>query len=134
MYDPVVTTADATTSSIDLQGYDSAEVIVNVGESGDTLSGSVKWDLKLMESDDNTVFTAVATADALVRGNAITTLTTGIFATIDATDEDDAAYRVGYVGGKRYVHVAIDATGTHSTGTPIGVTGLRGNAHQAPTT
>lgn len=127
MLDPATTTADATTSSIDLQGYDAAEVIVNVGQSGDTLSGTVYWDFILQESDDNTVFSVVADADALSSN----TLASGVFQTVDATGEEDTAYKVGYVGGKRYVHVKIDATGTHTNGTVLGVTGVRscpGNA------
>jgi len=137
LLDPATLTADATdadttTSSIDLQNYDSAEIIVNVGESGDTLSGTVKWDFALYESADNTTFTAVADADLLTRGNSITTTTNGIFATVDATDEDDAVYKVGYVGSKRYVHVNIDPTGAHSNGTPLSVTGVRGNPNNAP--
>ena len=137
LLDPATLTADATaadttTSSIDMQGFDSAEIIVNVGESGDTLSGSVKWDFALYESDDNTTFTACADADLITRGNSITTTTSGIFATVDAAAEDDAVYKVGYAGGSRYVHVNIDPTGAHSNGTPISVTGVRGNPAQAP--
>lgn len=134
LLDPATVTADATTASIDLQGYDSAELLVAVGESGDTLSGTVYWDLIVQESADNTVFTAVADADLLTRGNAITTVTDGKFATIDAAAEDDAVFKIGYVGSKRYVHVKIDATGTHTNGTDIGVLGERGKAHQAPVT
>ena len=133
LLDPATLTADATaadttTASIDMQGFDSAEIIVNVGESGDTLSASVKWDFALYESTDNTTFTAVADADLLTQGNAITTTTSGIFATVDAAAEDDAVYKVGYIGSKRYVHVNIDPTGAHTNGTPLSVSGIRANA------
>ena len=127
MLSSLIRTADATSASIDLQGFDSAECVVNVGVSGDTLSGTVYWDFILQESDDDTVFTVVADADALSNN----TLASGIFQVVDVTGEESTAYKVGYIGGKRYVHVLADATGTHSTGTSFGVIGIKGNPNQS---
>lgn len=127
LVDPAALTADTTSASIDMKGYDSAELIVNIGEGGVTLDATNYFQFAVYESSDNTVFTAVAAADLLTKGNAITAPSTGVFAVVDATDEDDAVYKVGYVGGERYVHVLVDAVGTHGTGTPIAVTGVRGN-------
>ena len=127
MLSSLIRTAYATSASIDLQGYDSAECVVNVCVSGDTLSGTVYWDFILQESDDDTVFTAVADADALSNN----TLASGIFQVVDVTGEESTAYKVGYIGAKRYVHVKADATGTHSNGTSFGVVGIKGNPNQS---
>lgn len=128
LVDPATLTSDTDSASVDMQGYDSCEMAVAVGESGDTLSGSVYWQLILEESDDDATFTTVAAADMLVKGNAITSPSGGVFALIDDAAEDDAVYKVGYIGGKRYVRVNVKPTGTHTNGTPIGVLGVQGNA------
>ena len=39
---------------------------------------------------------------------------------------------VGYRGSKRYVRAVLNFSGTHSTGTPIGVIGLRGRLRAQP--
>lgn len=108
-------------NAVDLKGYNACEVAVTVGESGDTLSGSVKIDLKLQHSDTTTDgdFTDVGAGDIL--GAAAAT-----FATVDADGEDGAVYSVGYVGSKRYVRVFADTTGTHTNGTPIGAVAILG--------
>ena len=56
---PAVRTADANGTGIDLQGFESATIVVDTGAEGVTLSGSVKIDFILEESSDNSTFTAV---------------------------------------------------------------------------
>src|SRR5919109_1022594 len=41
------------TGDIDLQGFNSAVVVINFGSSGDTLAAGVKFDVKLEHADDN---------------------------------------------------------------------------------
>jgi len=128
-----VTTAASNGTGVDLQGYESATVVVTIGAEGDTLSGSVFFEIGLEESDDNSTFTDVAQA-GIVDG---TIAADGVFLKIDGTgdagtggnpDTTGATYRVGYVGGKRYIRTTIAKTGTHSTGTPLGTTVIKGNA------
>lgn len=124
-----VRNAAADGTGVDLKGYESATVIVDVGAEGDTLSGSVYFELSLEHSDDNITFTDCAQAD-IVDG---TIAAGGIFLKLDGTaggDPDTAGliYRVGYVGGKRYLRVVIAKTGTHTNGTPIGAMVVRGDA------
>lgn len=124
-----VRSAAANGTGVDLQGYESATVLVDVGAEGDTLSSSVHFELSLEESDDNSTFTDVAQA-GIVDG---TISSGGIFLKLDGTtggDPDTAGgiFRVGYVGGKRYIRVVIAKTGTHSNGTPIGAMVIRGHA------
>lgn len=124
-----VRNAAANGTGVDLQGYESATIIVDVGAEGDTLSGSVYFEVSLEHSDDNSTFTDCAQAD-IIDG---TIASGGIFLKLDGTaggdpDTTGLIYRVGYVGGKRYVRVVLAKTGTHTNGTPIGAMVVKGHA------
>jgi len=120
--DPVVVTADADGSSVDLLGYSGVTFLAAVGESGDTLSTSVYIELEVEDSADDSTFADCA--DALVT-NSVTGNNTGTFAVINAAAEDDAVYATTYKGPKRYVRPVINVSGTHSNGTPIGIIAIR---------
>lgn len=114
-------TIDLDSPSVDLQGKRSVMLLVGVGNSLDTLSGSVYIELELEESDDNITFTDVADADMRdpVTGN-----NTGTFAVINAPTEDTLTFVAGYYGSKRYVRVVVNVTGTHTNGTPLYIAAL----------
>ncbi len=120
---PVTSTATKTSTAIDLQGYNSAEVVFAIGLSGDTLSGSVLWTLKLQHSDDDSTYTDTTTADL---NNTAATIV------IDSSSEDETAYSFGYIGNKRYLKGIATPTGTHTNGTPIGILALRDSAAYRP--
>jgi hypothetical protein len=126
---PAVKTADANSTGLDLQNCDDAVLLFHVGDSGDTLSGSVKIELEVQESDDDSTYTAVANADLT---NYVTGTNVGTVAVIDAPSEDSNVFAVGYKGTKRYIRGVANVTGTHTNGTPIGVTGLRGRNRAQP--
>jgi hypothetical protein len=125
--DPVTTSATVNTAGLDMKGATGGMINVLIGESGDTLSSTVKWDLILQDSDDNSSFSAVTSNTDVSFADVDSS---GIFATIDAAAEDDASYAIGYNGAKRYVRVAITKTGTHSNGTPIGAVGITMPIHR----
>lgn len=120
---PVTTITTRTSTSIDLRGFGSANVICSFGQTFDALSGSVYWTVKLQHSDDNSAFSDVTTAD-LYNGSASYV--------IDSSSKDEALYSFGYKGAKRYVRAVCTASGTHSNGTPIAMYGLRGDAGLMP--
>lgn len=122
LLDPATLTADANSASVDLIEHDSVLFIVNVGESGDTLSGSVKIELEIETSDDDSTFADAADADL---SSSVSGTNNGTFAVIDADAEDDAVYTVAYLGRERYARVVVNVTGTHTNGTPISVTAVR---------
>jgi hypothetical protein len=96
----------------DLAGYAGALIEYNFGISGDTLSGSVKVQATLEESDAlASGYTAVDAADYV-----------GTLPLIDDAAEDPAVHLVAYLGSKRYIRAAIDFTGTHTNGMPIAIT------------
>lgn len=128
-----VTTAASNGTGVDLQGYEGATVLVTIGAEGDTLSGSVYFEIGLEHSDDDSTYTDCAQAD-VVDG---TIAANGVFLKIDGTgtagtggnpDSTGATYRVGYRGGKRYIRTTIAKTGTHTTGTPLGTTVIKSHA------
>ena len=125
---PLVSTADANGDGVDLQGFEAAMVMVSMGAEGDTLSSSVKIDFKLEESDDNSSFSAVSSSLSVTDGSVDSN---GIFATFDDNAEAPAIAAIGYVGGKRYIRVVADHTGTHSNGSPYGAVVIKGSPRHA---
>ncbi|MCM2472146.1 hypothetical protein HGO38_01475 [Rhizobium sp. CG5] len=124
----VVLAADNTPVAIDLQGYDSAEVVLSIGIGGITFSGTNKIEFKLTHSDDNTTYTDVTTADML----GVTVSASGIIKSLVAAHAAAAVYRYGYKGGKRYLMLLADFSGTHGTGTPIAANVIKGNGADNP--
>jgi hypothetical protein len=125
----IVKDADTNCTAIDQQGFSSVTHIVNVGAPGITFSTSNKIDIKLEDSDDNSSFSAV-TANTSVTGGTVDS--NGIFQTIDANGDCNKVYAIGYVGGKRYSRVVLDFSGTHGTGTVVGVVGAKGHPLHGP--
>lgn len=124
---PQVATADVTGAAVDTQDSVGVALVAHVGVSGDTLSGSVKIELEVQHSDaSGSGFVACADADI---ADAVTGTNTGTFAVIDDAAEDDAIYKVNYIGAKRYVKVIANLTGTHTNGTPIAATVVMKPAH-----
>lgn len=109
--------------TIDTQGYQSVCVVYNLGQSGDTLSGTDYWVLKLKESDDDVTYTDVVAADMFGGVDSIT---------VDDPAEDGTAYVLSYKGSKRYLKAVVTPVGTHSNGTIIGITALLGDPGLAP--
>jgi len=124
MREPADFTADATTNLVDLAGFESVDVLVTVGAlTGVDGSNYLTVTLEECDTTVGTSFTTVASTDLI-----------GAFTVIDSTSEDSVQQRVGYIGGKRYLRVKLDETGTISAGI-IGVTALLGNArHQVAST
>lgn len=127
LIDPQVVTADQNSNSADSQEYDSVMLLFSVGNSADTLSGSVFIELEVEESDDDAAWNDVPDADLT---NTVTGTNVGTVALIDAPAEDTARFIVGYKGNKRYVRGVLNLTGTHTNGTPIAVSAIQGHAHQ----
>ena len=124
-----VKTAAANGTGVDLQGYEGALAVVTVGAEGDTLSGSVYFEISLEHSDDNSTYPDCAQAD-IVDG---TIAAGGIWLMLDGTaggnpDSAGAVNLIGYIGGKRYIRGVIHKTGTHSSGTALGITIIKGDA------
>ena len=122
----VVVSATQTITDIDLAGFNSAELVFDIGlDAGDGLSGSNYLTFALQHSDDGTTYANVTEADVLG-----VTPSSGVILTIDATDEDETLYHFGYIGGKRYLQIVITETGTCSC--PISISLVKGHPLDRP--
>ena len=122
--------ADNTPPAVDLDGFNSAEIILSVGVGGITFSGTNKVEFKLTHSDDDSTYTEVAAADVIGEDSVGSG---GIIKSLTSAHAAAAAYRFGYKGGKRYLKLLADFSGTHGTATPISAVVLCGNAFVQPT-
>jgi hypothetical protein len=118
-----LTATETPSTGVDLKGFNSATIIAAIGTITNIANSPVpSWTLKLEESDSAaTGFSAVAEADMLLDyGNNDGSVTTGVWATIDAAAEDDKIYTCGYIGTKRYIRVIATAADTPGA-TPVTV-------------
>lgn len=120
--------------NIDMQGCETLAVAVMIGNIVDTLSGSVRIDVKIEHADDDGAgapgtYAACTDADVL---NA-TGLSSGIFVSVDAAGKELKRHVIGYRGGKRFVKVTATPVSL-STGGPIAMLALKGNLSYLPTT
>lgn len=120
--------ADNTPAALDLQGYDSAEILLAIGVGGITFSSTNKIEFKLTHSDDDSTYTDVETADML----GVTVASDGIIKALTAAHAAAAVYRYGYVGGKRYLKLLADFSGTHGTATPLAAILIKGSPAIGP--
>lgn len=129
--------ADNTPVALDLQNYNSAELLLGVGIGGITFDATNKIEFKLTHADDKADgtapdpgdFTAVDIDDVL---GVSAVGTGGIIKSLVAAHAAAAAYRFGYVGGKRWVKLLADYSGTHGAATPLALFLIKGNGIDNP--
>jgi hypothetical protein len=120
--------ADNTPATIDVRGYDAVEILLDIGIGGITFSGTNKIEFVLTHSDDDSTYSNVTTDDML----GVTIASDGIIKALVAAHAAANVYRYGYKGGKRYLKLLADFSGTHGTGTPIAASVLLGHGHNDP--
>lgn len=120
--------ADNTPAAVDLLGYQGAEIILAIGVGGITFSGTNKIEFVLTHSDDDSTYTAVDTYDML----GVTVASGGIIKSLTSAHGTASSYRYGYKGGKRYLKLLADFSGTHGTGTPIAAIVVKGHGDVQP--
>lgn len=115
---------NASSSLLDLQGFSSAAVLVNVGALTGVDADSFLV-IKLQESDTTAAaaFSDVGAADLV-----------GAFLKMDANTKDQVTQLVGYTGTKRYIRALLDFTaGTGGiTAALVSVNGIVGHAQERP--
>lgn len=120
-------TTEGTGAGVDLKGYEGAQVVFNMGISGDTLSGSVLVTLSVEDSPDNVTYTALDAAQYR--------LDAGAALVIDSATEDPVLVALTIlpgVGVNRYIRAKVAFTGTHTNGMPISAHVVRGFARKEP--
>ncbi|WP_319577657.1 hypothetical protein [uncultured Desulfobacter sp.] len=126
---PEVLDADNTPAAIDLQGCAGALVSIHIGAGGITFSDTNKVEFKLTHSDDNSSYAAVTVNDVVGLSSVGTG---GIIKSLTAEHATATLTKVGYKGGKRYLKVLADFSGTHGTGTPMAVSVIKGGVDILP--
>lgn len=127
--------ADTTPSAIDLQGFESAEIIFSIGAGGITFTSNNKVEFVLTHSDNNSSYDNVTADDVLgLAGGpgALTAVTNGIVGALTAAHATAAVYKLGYVGGRRYLKLKADFSGTHASPTPMSSTVIKGHPRISP--
>ena len=125
---PAVLAADNTPAAIDLGNFESAILALHVGIGGITFSGTNKIEFVLTHSDNDSTYVAVGQED--VKG--VTVATGGIVRSLVAAHAAASLTKIGYHGGKRYLKLLADFSGTHGTGTPISAVIVAGEPRIAP--
>lgn len=111
---PAVVSATDTSAALDLQGFNSASLIVQTG----AIVSAGDFTVKLQESDTTTSgdFEDVAAGD--LEGSLPDTL------------EADSIYKIGYTGSKRYVRAVSTKNG--GTSIALSITLVKGHPESAP--
>lgn len=125
---PAALSADNTPAAVDLQGAEAAELVLHIGAGGITFTSTNKIEFKLTHSDDDSTYTAVDVDD--VQGVS-SVGTGGIIKSLIAEHASATVSKFGYVGGRRYLKLLADFSGTHGTGTPMSAVVVKGRLHQA---
>ncbi|MEL6566864.1 MAG: hypothetical protein AAFQ22_00495 [Pseudomonadota bacterium] len=113
---PAVLDADTESAAIDLQGHYAASFLISVGAGGITFTATNKLEFLLLHSDDNATYSAVDASDV----DKVTAVgTNGEVLTFISAHAAAGSYIVNYVGGRRYVKLKADFSGTHAAGTAI---------------
>lgn len=122
----------------DLQGFDAVTVIADIGAWGDTVAGGL-IEIGLQHSDDTVSgnFVDVPNAqltDTIAGASTVTgAITTGVFASVSSTSNDQKVVKTGYIGAKRYIRVKFNGEKNLASGTPISVVAIEGIPNRAPT-
>lgn len=120
---PAAYNADNTPASYDIGKADACTVLIEVGVGGITFSTTNKIEFVLSHSDaESSGFTAVEQDDVV----GVTVTGSGIVRSLVAAHASPSVTPIGYVGGKRYLRLLADFSGTHGTATPLAATALSG--------
>jgi len=128
MIAPVTATADTTPISIDLLGFRAAMVMLYIGVGGITFSTTNKIEFVLEHSNNNSTWAVVGQGDIV----GATVATGGIVRALTAAKAAADIQELSYIGGRRYIRLTADFSGTHGTGTPMTAFAVRGLPEQYP--
>ena len=128
LIEAAVLAADNTPASLDLRGYQSAIIALDVGAGGITFDTTNKIEFVLTHSDDDVTYINATAND--VQGPA--TVTNGIVKSLVAAHASPTLDKIGYVGGKRFIKFKADFSGTHGTGTAIAAIAVLGDPRLSP--
>lgn len=129
-----VLTATTNGASVNMSDAGSVNVSIDVGNSGDTLSGSVYWTFTAQESADDSSWSTITDAESLLVAIDGAKQASATSVVIDAPTEDQKILEFTYKvpGSKKYFRVVATATGTHTNGTPMSAVAIKGHLKVSP--
>jgi len=128
-----VNVLDATVPSaveVDLANFNSAVIEVSCGAKGAGDTGTITLTLTHADDDGTGVagsYANVATADMLG-----VTPSSGVILTLASGAVSAAAYKFGYVGGKRFIKLTLAEAGSNATGTIMSLSVIKGHGLDVP--
>lgn len=125
---PATINADNTPATFTNGGFQSTTIFIQVGVGGITFSGTNRVDFVLTHSDDDSTYVNVTDADVV----GVTGISNGIVRSLVAAHAAPSITEIGYIGRRPFLRMLADFGGTHGTGTPIAVLGVRGAPLTAP--
>ena len=123
-----VNVLDATVPStveLDLKGYNSAAVVIHWGAKGAGDTGTI--DVTMTHADDDGTGTAGAYANIAAADVVGVTPATGVVKNLAGGAVATGILLFSYVGGKRFIKLAVTETNANSTGTIMDIIVLRGH-------
>lgn len=116
MVAPAVLTGANTATAVDLQGFESAALVINTG----AIAGDGDFSITLQESDETGGGTFTDVEAEHMTGSVPDTL------------EAASVYRLGYIGHRRYIRSVIAKNS--GTSIALGAVLIKGHPHEAPVT
>jgi hypothetical protein len=120
--DPAAYSADQAGALVDLLGYRKAKLLLAIGVGGITFSGTNKIEFVLQHGNaaNGSDLVNVTDDDILnIDSVAPASVSSGIIRSLVAAHAAATVQKIGYIGGKRYLKLTADFSGTHGAGTPI---------------
>lgn len=118
-------TADETGDGVDLQGYEEALIVAQVGTTTTTLNNTNHVTLEVEESDDGTTWNDVAAGDLVGAESP------GVIKDLDADADKESVFLASYIGNKQHIRVHYNEHGTVAS-LPIAICVIRGRPQTAP--
>jgi hypothetical protein len=119
---------DATVPStveLDLQGYNSAAIVIHWGAKGAGDTGTI--DVTMTHADDDGTGASGSYANVAAADVEGVTPATGVVKNLAAGAVATGILLFSYVGGKRFIKLAVTETNANATGTIMDIIVLRGH-------
>ena len=126
---PATLSSDASGTTLNLQGFQSALVFVTVGTITNG-SNSNFYNIRLEHSDNGTSWSNVP-LDEFLSGSKQSTSSKG-FAEINSTSTDGRTFWASYIGGKQYLRIRFDEHGSNAAIAQVAAFSILGHAEHAP--
>jgi hypothetical protein len=119
---PAVYAADQAGDLVDMRDYRAATLALHIGVGGITFSGTnkIEFILQAGNASDGSDLANVVDDDVInIDSVAPASITNGIVRALIAAHTAATVQKIGYIGGKRYLKMTADFSGTHGAGTPM---------------